>query len=70
MELVRIEVTPDIASKIRFMAESGVFSITKGNATVNFDGGEIKSIKTELYTYPSVVPISPLVLSETTTIVK
>lgn len=51
MQLISIEVTPDIAAKIRFLAESGVFSIIKGNATLNFDTGLLKSIKTELYTY-------------------
>lgn len=52
MPLVSIEVSQDIAKKIRFLAESGVFAITKGSATLHFDQKELKSIKTELYTYP------------------
>lgn len=51
-ELIKIEVTPDIAAKIRFLAESGIFAINTGNATLNFKDGIIKSIKTELYSYP------------------
>ena len=54
--LVTIEVTEDIAGKIRFMAESGIFAIKKGNATLNFDAGELKSIKTELFSYPKSYP--------------
>jgi len=51
-DLIKIEVTPDIASKIRFLAESGIFAIHTGNATLNFKDGLLKSIKTELYSYP------------------
>lgn len=54
-ELIKIEVTPDIAAKIRFLAESGIFAINTGNATLNFKDGLIKSIKTELYSYPQPV---------------
>lgn len=50
--LIKIEVTADIASKIRACAEAGVFSINTGNFQVNIANGIIKSIKTELYTYP------------------
>lgn len=50
--LISIEVTPDIASKIRACAEAGVFSIRTGNATLNFLNGNIKSIKTEFFSYP------------------
>jgi len=49
--LISIEVTPDIAAKLRFLAESGVFAIKTGNATLNFHEGELKTIKIELYTY-------------------
>lgn len=49
--LISLEVTPDIATKIRLMAESGIFSIKTGNAIMNFQGGDLKSIKTELFTY-------------------
>lgn len=66
--LITLEVTPDIASKIRFMAESGVFAIDTGNASLNFQGGKMKSIKTERYSYPQsaeatkvdVVQITPI----------
>lgn len=51
MPLISIEVTPDIAQKIRFMAESGVFALKTGNITLNFHEGELKTIKTEMYSY-------------------
>lgn len=54
MQLVNIEVTPDIAEKIRFMAESGVFAIKTGNASLNFLNGGLKSIKTEITSYAQV----------------
>lgn len=50
-KLVTIEVTPDIAAKIRLLAESGCFAINTGNATLNFHKGQLKSVKTEVYTY-------------------
>lgn len=49
--LTTIEVTDDIAAKIRFLAESGVFAIKTGNAVLNFHEGELKTIKTEFFTY-------------------
>ncbi len=50
--LIGIEVTPDIAAKLRFMVESGVFDIRGGSATLMFDpAGKLKSIKRELYTH-------------------
>ena len=52
LSLIKIEVTPDIAAKIRFLAESGIFSIKTGTASLNFKDSELKSIKTELYSYP------------------
>lgn len=58
--LISIEVTPDIALKIRGIAEAGVFSILTGNVTLNFHEGVLKSIKTEIFNYPK--------LSTTTTI--
>lgn len=55
-ELITIEVTPDIAAKIRFMAEGGVFAMAGGSATLNFaPNGELKSIKRELFTYAKSV---------------
>lgn len=58
--LITIEVTPDIAAKIRLMAESGLFAIKTGNATLNFHSGALKSIKTELYTYSNDLSIDTL----------
>lgn len=52
MHLISIEVTPDIASKIRFMAEAGVFALKGASATLNFaPNGELKSIKEERFIY-------------------
>lgn len=62
MQLITIEVTPDIGAKIRGMAEAGVFAIQKGSATLNFVEGELKSIKTEIFTHLS----PPLSTSVTT----
>lgn len=58
--LVVIEVTPDIALKIRGLAEAGVFSIKTGNATINFHEGAVKSIKTEYFSYPHVESVDAL----------
>ena len=52
MPLITIQVTPDIAFKIRALAEAGVFAIKTGNATVNFHEDKIKSIKTDFFYYP------------------
>lgn len=52
--LITIQVTPDVGSKIRFMAESGVFAIKTGNVSLNFHEGVLKSIKTEIFTYATV----------------
>lgn len=60
--LITVQLTPDIAAKIRFMAESGVFALETGNAQLNFHKGELKSIKTEHFSYPQ--PLSPGVDSE------
>lgn len=59
MPLIKLEVTSDIASKIRFMAESGVFSIKTGNVSLNFHEGTLKSIKSEIFTYPGVDNLHP-----------
>lgn len=69
MPTITIEVTPDIAAKIRGMADSGVFAIIKGSATLNFVNGVLKIVKTEVYTtvqpYPhlknvDIIEISPI----------
>lgn len=51
MPTITIEVTVDIAEKIRFMAESGVFAIKTGNASCNFLNGRLKTVKTEHISY-------------------
>lgn len=56
MNLISIEVTPDIASKIRFMAEEGVFALEKGSATLHFEGGKLLTIKTERYSHSRSYP--------------
>lgn len=64
MPTISIEVTPDIALKIRGMAEAGLFAIDTGNATLSFKDGVLKSIKSELYTYPGVdIPRASLILT-------
>lgn len=60
--LITVQITPDIAAKLLFMSESGLFSIQKGNATLNFDAGQLKSIKTELYSYPHLGSVDSLTL--------
>lgn len=50
--LIAIEVTPDIAKTIRFMAESGIFALKGASATLNFaPNGELKTVKTEHFFY-------------------
>lgn len=45
-------VTPDIAIKLKFLSESGVFDMRGGNAILSFaPNGELKSIKKELFVY-------------------
>ena len=59
---VTIEVTPDIALKIRQMADLGVFSLITGTLTLHFLKGELKSGKTEITThlkgYPQVIGLT------------
>lgn len=48
--LISIELTPDIAAKLRFMVEAGVFDLRGGSATLNFaPSGELKSVKKEIF---------------------
>lgn len=58
--MITLEITEDIAAKIRFLAESGVFAIHTGNASLNFHEGILKSIKTEIMSYPQVPAIATL----------
>ena len=51
-ELIRVEVTPDIALKIRQLAEEGVFTLTKGNVVINIDNGEFLTLKVERISHP------------------
>lgn len=54
--LISIELTPDIAGKLRFMVEAGVFDMRGGSATLNFaPNGELKSVKKELFVYAQSV---------------
>lgn len=54
--LIPVELTPDIAVKLRFMVESGVFDVRGGNVTLSFDqGGTLKTIKKEIFTYATAV---------------
>lgn len=58
IELYSIEVTADIAQKIRYLAEVGFFAAKRGKCTVNFDNeGNISSVETHQYHYPQVVPL-------------
>jgi len=54
--LIPVELTPDVAIKLRFMMESGVFDVKGGNVVLSFDAnGQLKTIKRELFshnTYP------------------
>ncbi len=51
--LISVELTPDVAIKLRFLMESGVFDIKGGNAVLSFDAtGQLKTIKRELFSYP------------------
>lgn len=54
MPLITIQVTEDIAAKIRFMADAGIFAIAKGSATLNFSDNNLLSVKTEIYSYPLI----------------
>ena len=50
--LISVELTPDIAVKLRFLIESGVMDMRGGSATLNFaPNGELKSIKKETFVY-------------------
>lgn len=58
MPLISIQVTEDIATKIKFMAESGVFAIEKGSATLNFVDKKLLTIKTEIYSHASLSTVN------------
>lgn len=50
MELYQIEVTADIAKKIRLLAEKGVFAMKNGSCDLHFDNnGDISQIVTHTY---------------------
>jgi hypothetical protein len=49
--LIKVELTPNIASALRFMVESGVFDIKDGSATLHFgSNGRLNKIERKLYT--------------------
>jgi hypothetical protein len=51
-ELIRIDVTPNIATALKFMIEAGTFDIKGGNVTLSFDpAGNLKTIKKEVFVY-------------------
>lgn len=55
VQLIPVELTPDIATKLRFMIENGVFDMRGGNVTLNFaPNGELKSLKKETFVYAKV----------------
>jgi len=47
--LVGIEITPLEASVFRVMREKGAFDVRDGTISLNFKGGEFRSIKIESY---------------------
>lgn len=50
MEMYQIEVTEDIAAKIRLLAENGVFAQKGGSCDLHFDyAGNISQIVTHSY---------------------
>lgn len=54
-ELVKIEVTPDIAAKIRVLAEAGVFTLDTGSAEIHFkDCALLKIITHRTSSYPQL----------------
>lgn len=58
--LVAIEITPETASKIRLMADAGIFDMVTGNATLSFLDGNLKTVKTERFTYAQPVHLTSL----------
>lgn len=67
--LIKVELTPDIAVKLRFMMEAGIFDIRGGNAVLSFDAtGHLKSIKRELFTY--ALPVNSEVLMKKDVMIK
>lgn len=62
MPLITVEVTADIAEKIRFMAEQGVFGIIDGSAELHFKKGRLGTVMTKRISYSQVdkVEISPI----------
>lgn len=56
--LFSIEVTADIAAKIRILAEAGVFATKGGSCDIHFDAlGNISQVVT--HTYTKVTSLSP-----------
>jgi hypothetical protein len=54
MPLISLQISPDIAIKLRFMMESGVFDIRDGSATLHFDKkGFLQKIERKLFTVAS-----------------
>lgn len=56
--LYQIEVTEDIASKIRLLAESGFFLMKAGSSEVHFDSiGNISQVILHTYFKPAKQPV-------------
>lgn len=54
--LISVELTPDVAIKLRFMMESGLFDMKGANAILSFDEkGTLKTIKKETFYYSKTV---------------
>lgn len=52
-KLYSIEVTEDIAAKIRYLAEIGFFAMKRGKCIVNFTNeGTISSVENHIFHYP------------------
>lgn len=54
MQLINIEVTPDIAAKIKAIAEQGVFTLDTGSAEIHFKDGNLLKIITHRVSYPHI----------------
>lgn len=63
--LINIEVTSDIAIKIRQLAEEGIFTLNKGNVIINIDNGNFLTLKVERITHPKTLSTENNLLTKT-----
>lgn len=54
---IQLEITPDIAEKIRFMSEEGVFGLLTGSAELHFKDGRLLKIITHRTSYQQISDI-------------